>query len=126
MMAVLSVAAGGALGALARYGVGIASGRVFGIDLPYGTFAVNVIGGFIMGVLVAFFALREPIDPALKLFLTTGILGGFTTFSAFSLETVMLMERKPVLGLAYAAASVVGSIAACAAGLRLVKWMGAA
>ncbi len=126
MIAALAVMCGGAVGALARYGVSIASGRTLGIAWPYGTFAVNITGGFLMGVVVAFFALREPVDPTLKLFLTTGILGGFTSFSAFSLETVMLMERKPALGLAYAAASVIGSTAACWAGLRLVKWMGVA
>lgn len=123
MIAALAVGIGGALGAMARYGVNVLSTRAFGIEFPYGTLGVNIIGCFIMGVVVALFAMREPVDPILKLFLTTGILGGFTTFSAFSLETVMLFDRKPLLAGIYALASLVLSVAGCWAGLRAVKWM---
>ncbi len=123
MIAALAVGIGGAIGAMARYGVNVFSARAFGVAFPYGTLGINVIGCFIMGVVVALFALREPVDPMLKLFLTTGILGGFTTFSAVSLETVMLFDRKPVLAGIYALASVVLSVAGCWAGLRAVKWM---
>lgn len=124
MMQILAVAAGGALGAMMRYGVTLGCGRLFGTSFPYGTIGANIIGSFAMGLLVAVFALREPVDPALKLFLTTGILGGFTTFSAFSLEAIMLYERKPLLGAMYVATSFVLSVGACLAGLRAIKMVG--
>jgi len=121
MITMLAIGLGGALGAMARYATNLATTRVFGPAFPYGTLSVNLVGCLIMGLLVGGFALREPVDPTLKLFLTTGILGGFTTFSAFSLDTIMLYDRKPVLALIYLAVSVILSIAACAAGLRLAR-----
>ncbi len=121
MMNVIAIALGGAIGAVARYGAGVGATRVFGLGFPYGTLLVNIVGCFAMGMLVSLFALREPVDPAMKLFLTTGILGGFTTFSAFSLETMMLYDRKPLLAFVYVAASVVLSLGACALGLKMVR-----
>ncbi|HEY8964422.1 MAG TPA: fluoride efflux transporter CrcB [Alphaproteobacteria bacterium] len=120
MMNVLAIGLGGALGAMARYGVGIATTRVLSSAFPYGTLGINIIGCLIMGLLIGVFALREPVDPMLKLFWTTGILGGFTTFSAFSLEAIMLYDRKPTLAAAYVLTSVFLSIGACAIGLKVM------
>ncbi len=116
MTQILFVALGGALGSLARYGVGLAAARWFGLAFPWGTLAVNVIGGFAMGVLAA---RTGPNDEALRLLLGVGLLGGFTTFSAFSLETVRLLEQSPAQGALYVAASLVLSVGACWAGLVL-------
>jgi CrcB protein len=116
MMNVLLVALGGALGAVARYGVGFAAARWFGLAFPWGTLAVNVAGGLAMGLLAARIG---PEQEALRLALGVGVLGGFTTFSAFSLETVRLMEHQPGLAALYVAASVVLSVGACWLGLYL-------
>jgi CrcB protein len=116
MMNVLLVAMGGALGAVARYGVGVAASRWFGLAFPWGTLAVNVAGGLAMGLLAARVG---PEQEALRLALGVGVLGGFTTFSAFSLETVRLMEHQPGLAALYVAASVVLSVGACWLGLYL-------
>lgn len=112
----LLVALGGAVGASARYGVGLAATRLFGPGFPWGTLTVNVIGGFAMGLLVGAFGH----DRAKLLLLGTGVLGGFTTFSAFSLETALMIERGAVATAAlYAAGSVLACVAALAAGLAL-------
>lgn len=116
MMNVLLVAVGGAVGAVARYGVGLGAARLFGLAFPWGTLAVNIVGGLAMGLLAAKTA---PEQEALRLALGVGVLGGFTTFSAFSLETVRLMEHQPGLALLYAAASVLLSVGACWVGLSL-------
>ncbi len=116
MMSVLWVALGGALGAVARYGVGLGAARWLGLGLPWGTLIVNVIGGLAMGYLAARIG---PEHTALRLGLGVGVLGGFTTFSAFSLETVRLMEHQPALAATYALGSVVLCVGACWAGLVL-------
>ena len=116
MMNVLLVAVGGAVGAVARYGVGLGAARLFGLAFPWGTLAVNIVGGLAMGLLAAKTA---PEQEALRLALGVGVLGGFTTFSAFSLETVRLMEHQPGLAALYAVLSVVLSIGACWLGLSL-------
>ena len=116
MMNVFLVAVGGAVGAVARYGVGLGAARLFGLAFPWGTLAVNIVGGLAMGLLAAKTA---PEQEALRLALGVGVLGGFTTFSAFSLETVRLMEHQPGLAMLYAAASVVLSVGACWVGLSL-------
>lgn len=116
MMNLLLVAVGGAVGAMARYGVGLGAARLFGLAFPWGTLAVNIVGGLAMGLLAA---RTGPEQEALRLALGVGVLGGFTTFSAFSLETVRLMEHQPGLAMLYAAASVVLSVGACWVGLTL-------
>ena len=116
MQHVLLVALGGAVGSVARYGVGVAAARWFGLAFPWGTLAVNVIGGLAMGLVAARIA---PDNENLRLLVGTGLLGGFTTFSAFSLETVRLMEHQPGLAMLYVAASVILSVGACWAGLML-------
>ena len=117
------VFAGGGLGAVARYGVGLGMGRAGLTGWPYATFAVNVIGGLLMGVLAGVLAHRggEGADHW-RVALGVGVLGGFTTFSAFSLETALMIERRQVLSAgAYAALSVVVCVAAVFAGLLLTR-----
>lgn len=116
MMQVLLVALGGALGSMARYGVGFAAARWFGLGFPWGTLTVNIIGGFAMGLLAARVG---PGQEDLRLLLGVGILGGFTTFSAFSLETVRLMEQGPALAMLYVLASLLLSVGACWLGYSL-------
>lgn len=116
MQGLVLVALGGAVGASARYGVGLAAARLFGPGFPWGTLAVNVLGGLAMGVLVGAFGH----DRAKILLLGAGVLGGFTTFSAFSLETALMIERGAIATASlYAAGSVVASVGALALGLAL-------
>ena len=107
MMMVLWVAFGGAIGAAARYLVGVQALRMFGLDFPWGTMIVNIVGSFAMGVIVSLFALKLQASQEVRAFLTTGVLGGFTTFSAFSLDFAVLAERK---ALAAAGFYVIGSV----------------
>ncbi len=116
----LQVAIGGALGAVARYLTGLGAVRIMGAAFPYGTLSVNVVGSFAMGVLAVLLMAKggARFSPVLM----TGLLGGFTTFSAFSLEAVSLWERGAVGAAAvYVTASVVLSIAALLAGLALAR-----
>ncbi|REC54949.1 fluoride efflux transporter CrcB [Rhodosalinus sediminis] len=116
----LQVALGGAAGAVARYLTGLAAARVMGAGFPWGTLVVNVLGAFLMGVLVV--ALAKAAVPRLGPFLVTGLLGGFTTFSAFSLDAIALWERgEGALALLYVGASVLVSLAAVAAGLAAAR-----
>lgn len=117
MMTFLSVALGGAIGASARFAVNLVAARLFGMGFPVGTLCVNVLGSFAMGVLAVLLLDRaSPLAP----FLLTGVLGGFTTFSAFSLDTLMLWERgQPGLALVYVILSVAASLLAVFAGLAL-------
>lgn len=116
MMQVLLVALGGALGSVARYGVGFAAARWMGLGFPWGTLTVNIVGGFAMGLLAARIG---PEQENLRLLLGVGILGGFTTFSAFSLETVRLMEQGPTPATLYVLASLILSVGACWLGYSL-------
>jgi CrcB protein len=119
---ILAIAAGGAVGSVSRHFVGAAAMRLFGSGFPAGTITVNILGSFAMGVLVELFALRWSASGTTRLLLTTGFLGGFTTFSAFSLDVAVLWQRGEVaLTIAYALGSVVISILALFAGLALVR-----
>jgi CrcB protein len=121
-MTIFWVALGGAIGSAARYGVNVWSGRMLGTAFPWHTLTVNVIGCFLMGVIIELAALRLNLGNDVRAFLTTGILGGFTTFSAFSLDFALLVERKDYLAAGvYGAGSVVLSLAAVFAGLHLVR-----
>lgn len=125
MNALIAVAAGGAAGSVLRYLVGLQAGRWLGSGFPWGTLAVNVAGCFVMGLLVELMALHWSPGPALRTFLTVGLLGGFTTFSAFSLDVALLAERGDLaLTLLYAAASVLLSVGGLFAGLHLIRWLG--
>jgi fluoride exporter len=121
-MGFLIVFFGGGLGAALRHGINIISARAFGTDFPYGTLIINVLGSLAMGLIVEYFALKTGLPQRMRLFLTTGILGGFTTFSTFSLEAALLYERGAIMGSAiYVIASVVLAIAGLFAGLMIVR-----
>jgi fluoride exporter len=122
MKLVLLAAAGGALGSLARYLVTVGAGKLLGPGFPWGTLIVNVAGCFIMGLLVGLGAARLTITDEARIFLMTGILGGFTTFSAFSADVALLVERKNFsLAALYVTGSVVLSLFAVFAGLYLIR-----
>lgn len=120
MLHVLLVAAGGAVGSVCRYLVGLATLRAFGPVFPWGTIAVNIAGSLAIGLLVELVARRFNASAELRLLLVTGFLGGFTTFSAFSLDFIALYERGAMLAAGfYLSASVVLSIGAVIGGLHL-------
>ena len=126
MPVLLWVAAGGAIGSAARYMVNVWSGRLLGMEFPWHTLIVNIAGCFAVGLLVELMALKLNVGNEVRAFLTTGILGGFTTFSAFSLDFALLVERKSYgLAGAYAASSVLISLIAVFAGLYLVRALAA-
>ena len=114
---------GGGLGAAARHWVNRTALNVVGPDYPAGTLAVNIVGSAAMGMLAAWFAFRgETTTAAERLFLTTGVLGGFTTFSAFALDTRLMWERHDIgAALLYAGGSVILSIVALMAGMFIVR-----
>ncbi len=113
---------GGGLGSVLRYFVTVTSGRAWGTDFPWGTFIINITGSTVMGLIAGYLAFRGEASQPWRLFLMTGILGGYTTFSAFSLDAALLYERGEVgLALAYVLGSVVLSIAGLFAGLALVR-----
>jgi len=116
---------GAGIGGALRHGVNVGAARLFGYGFPFGTLIVNVAGSFLMGLLAGFFAFRPGLDQHMRLFLTTGILGGFTTFSAFSLDTALLIERHSFgLAAGYAAGSVIASVTALFFGLALFRSAG--
>ncbi len=121
MQMLFAIAAGGALGALSRHYVAGAITRSFGNSLPYGTFTVNIIGSLLMGLLITGLALRFEATQELRGFLTVGLLGGFTTFSTYSLETALLIERGDLQGaVLYALGSLLVGVLALFAGM----WLG--
>jgi len=118
----LWVALGGAIGASGRFFVTSMTGRFIGHGFPWGTMTVNVVGSFVMGALISFMAIKWSAGGEMRAFLITGVLGGFTTFSAFSLDFATLIERKEtVAALAYAAGSVGLSLLAIFAGLAFMR-----
>ena len=124
-MLYLIVFVGAGIGGALRHAVNLGSARMFGTGLPAGTLIVNVVGSFLMGALAAYFLARPGLGQQMRLFLTTGILGGFTTFSAFSLDTALLMQRNAYGAAAgYVAGSVAASIGALFLGLALFRSAG--
>ena len=121
-MLYLIVFLGAGIGGAMCHGVNVAATRLFGLEFPYGTFIVNVVGSFAMGLLAGYFAYRAGVSQHVRLFLTTGILGGFTTFSAFSLDSALLIERHAYgLAAGYMVGSVAASVSALFFGLAVFR-----
>ena len=120
ILTALQVALGGAIGATCRYLTNVAMRALFGIGFPWGTLTVNIVGSFLMGMLVV--VLERKGGNALVPVIMTGFLGGFTTFSAFSLDAIFLMEEgRTEIALVYIAASVLVSLAALVGGLAFAR-----
>jgi CrcB protein len=118
----LLVFVGGGLGSTLRYGVNVLSGRLLGTDFPFGTFIINITGSTVMGLIAGYLTFKGEATLPWRIFLMTGILGGYTTFSAFSLDTAYLYERGELgLALVYVLGSVILSITGLFAGLALVR-----
>ena len=121
-MGYLIVFLGGGVGAALRHGINIGVARTLGTGFPYATLLINISGSFVMGLVAAYFAFKGDASQNWRLFLTTGILGGYTTFSAFSLDAALLYERGELGAAAlYVLLSVVLSIAGLFAGFALVR-----
>ena len=120
MIGILYVALGGAIGASLRYVLGLGAARALGPDYPYGTMGANVLGGFLMGLGYVLLVERGPASLAPAI--TTGLLGGFTTFSAFSLDAILLIEAgRTATAVFYIGASVLGSLLALWLGLIVAR-----
>ena len=120
----LLVFVGGGLGATLRHAVNVTCAKCIGTAFPYGTFIINISGSTVMGLIAGYLALKGEASQPWRLFLMTGILGGYTTFSAFSLDTALLYERGELaLAALYIVGSVGLSIAGLFAGLALVRWL---
>ncbi|MCB1476952.1 MAG: fluoride efflux transporter CrcB [Rhodobiaceae bacterium] len=120
MNTVFYVAIGGALGASARHLVGLAALRLFGAGFPWGTITVNIVGSLLMGLFIEALAVKFDGSTAMRALIATGFLGGFTTFSSFSLDVAVLWERgEAAIAATYVVASVVLAIAALFAGLTI-------
>jgi CrcB protein len=118
----LLVFLGAGIGGALRHGVNVGAVRLFGYGFPFGALIVNIVGSFAMGALAGYFAFRPGIAQHMRLFLTTGILGGFTTFSAFSLDAALLIERHAYVAAAgYVVGSVAASVSALFFGLALFR-----
>lgn len=122
MKTLVFVALGGAVGASCRYGVGVLAAPFGSGHFPWGTFSVNVVGSFVLGVLVAMMTFSWSPSHEMRAFIVVGVLGGFTTFSAFSLEVILLIERdRLALAAIYLLGTVALSVAGLFAGLRLTR-----
>ncbi len=118
----LLVGLGGAIGAMLRHGAGLMSMRVMGTDFPWGTFAINIFGSLCIGIITGLLALMTTWSQETRLFAVVGVLGGFTTFSAFSLDTILLFERGQIVNAAlYVVGSVVLSVVAAFLGLFVMR-----
>lgn len=122
MQSYILVFLGGGIGAALRHYVNVATVRWLGTSFPYNTLFANVSGSLVMGLLAAYFGLRTGSPQSLKLFLTTGILGGYTTFSTFSLDSILLWERSQYLAAAgYVLVSVAASLVGVMFGAALIR-----
>jgi len=125
LLAGIAVFFGGGLGAISRYIVGLQAAKYWGILFPYGTLAINIMGSLLIGIAASYFTLYSAsANQILRLFLIVGVLGGFTTFSSFSLETLILLQRGAFLpAISYVLLSVLVSLLMVWLGFELVKWM---
>lgn len=125
MIEILFIALGGALGAVSRYGVSSLFLQMLGPDFPYGTLVVNIVGSFVLGVVIGLGAYHVTMSEQFKLFFVTGFLGGFTTFSAFALNAVTLLERGDMMQASgYILVSVFLSMAMLMAGIAITRMGG--
>ena len=121
-LALLLIFIGGGLGSILRHAVNQTSAAIFGFNFPFGTLFVNIIGSLAMGLVAGWFAFRGEGGQLLRLFLATGLLGGFTTFSAFSLDAALLWERgQTVMATIYIVGSVAAAIIGVFAGLFIMR-----
>lgn len=121
-MGYIIVFMGAGIGGALRHGINLAAVKLFGYGFPAGTLIVNVLGSFMIGVLAGYFSSRTGLSQHLRLFLTTGVLGGFTTFSAFSLDVALLVERHSYgLAATYVAASVALAVGGLFLGLAVFR-----
>jgi CrcB protein len=119
---ILSVAIGGAIGSVARYLVAIGAGRAFGTAFPWGILIINVTGSALIGAFAGLFALRWNLPEPVRVFLTVGVCGGYTTFSTFSLDAFTLIERGESMAAGvYMIGSVVLSVSALVGAMHLVR-----
>ena len=122
MTTLLAIAVGGALGALARYGLSVGVSASLGPNFPFGTLAVNLLGSVAMGICFVLFVERSGVSPELRLGIMTGFLGAFTTFSTFSLETLHLLDAgRLVAGIVNIIGSVVLCVLGCWGGISLAR-----
>ena len=122
MIPYLIIFLGAGIGGALRHAVNVAAARALGTGFPAGTMIVNLLGSFLMGLLAGYFLFRPGLSQDVRLFLTTGVLGGFTTFSAFSLDAALMVERHQYgLAAAYVGGSVVAGIGALFLGLALFR-----
>ncbi len=123
-MIILYVGIGGALGAMARYGLTVGAGKWLGVEFPFGTLFANMIGSLLMGVLIGLSAHYLTLSQEMRGFLAVGVLGGFTTFSAFSMDAISLFQRQMVPeALIYMAASVIFSLLLLALGMLGARYL---
>jgi CrcB protein len=115
------VLAGGATGSLARYLLTLAANSHFGDRFPFGTMSINIVGSFLIGLLLVTFDRRELLHPNLRPLVITGLLGGFTTFSAFEWETLSLGRTSAPLAILYCVSSVAAGLLACWLGVALAR-----
>lgn len=117
-----AIAAGGALGAVVRHGVNTLSLQWLGDGFPYGTFAINIVGSFLLGIVISLFDHIWTPSDMMRAFLVTGVLSAFTTFSTFSLDVIHLLERQQYLAMSlYYLGSIILSIAALLLAIQIVK-----
>ncbi|MCK5296681.1 MAG: fluoride efflux transporter CrcB, partial [Alphaproteobacteria bacterium] len=120
----MAVAAGGAIGSMGRYLVSMQALKLFGTAFPWGTMSVNVIGSFIMGAVVELMTVKWNVSEEVRNLVLVGILGGFTTFSSFSLDFVRMMEKQQVTeAFIYLAGSIMIGVSALLAGFSLLRWV---
>lgn len=125
MLNLFAIALGAAIGANLRYGLSTWAAQHFGTTWPYGTFLVNVLGCLIIGILLSLLASRLSLSEPLRLFLVTGLLGGFTTFSTFGYESFTLITRGDWLGAGlYVGGSLIAGLAAVFLGAGIVRLLG--
>lgn len=123
MMSVFWVAIGGALGSVLRYGAGLAVASIWPLHLYIATVLVNIIGSFLIGCAFSWFVIRPDLSEIAPLLLMTGVLGGFTTFSTFSLDVLHLLNGgQPVQALLYMSVTLVGALCATWLGMTLIKF----